>query len=245
MALGTRLGGPSFTSVVHDLRVTDAGLAESLVADGYGSVLSRGGLALRDRELVIVAALACQGSLPQLKWHVAAALRIGVEPPAVREALIQVIPYAGWPKALNALTAMREVFAERQVKLAPPAPSPPANPQDRGRENGSRVYRDYAALERTLAELDPELPRYLTEQAYGGIYDRPGLTLRERELVAVAMLATLQQWPQLAWHIEGAHRVGATPVETKEVLVTLLLYSGWPTVLNALEQWKRVTAARD
>jgi 4-carboxymuconolactone decarboxylase len=242
MALGTRLGGPSFSKVVETLREVDPELADSLVADAYGGVLSRPGLALAERELSIIAALACQGSLPQLKWHIAAALRIEVEPEAIREVLIQVIPYAGWPSALNALAAMKEVFDENGAKVGRLEQAAPAERRERGLKNGAAVYRDYAGVERTLAEYDPELPGYLTENAYGQIYDRPGLSLRQRELIAVSMLATLQRWPQLAWHIEGAHRVGATPDETKEVIVTLLLYSGWPTVLNALEQWKRVRA---
>ena len=47
--------------------------------------------------------------------------------------------------------------------------------------------------------------------------------------------------PQLAGHIEGAHRVGCTHAETKEVIITLLLYAGWPAALNALEVWRQKT----
>jgi hypothetical protein len=74
---------------------------------------------------------------------------------------------------------------------------------------------------------------------YEQVYSRPGLDLRRRELCAVAMLTTLQRLPQLGAHIESAHRSGALPSETKEVIITLLLYTGWPATLDALEVWKQ------
>jgi 4-carboxymuconolactone decarboxylase len=242
--LGQRLGGESFERVVRSLSETDAELAAYLVAHAYGTIWSRPGLSLADRELVVIAALASQGFLPQLKWHIGAALNLGVEPETLREVLIQVVPFAGWPAALNALGVMREAFAERNIPLAD-VPRPPASPlgrealRARGLERGGQVYADYAGIEQTLADYDPELAGYLTEHAYGQIYDRPGLDMRRRELIAVAMLTALQRLPQLAGHLVGAHRVGCSALETKEVIVTLTLYVGWPAALNALEVWKR------
>src|SRR5438552_630108 len=112
MRLGQELAGPSFTSMVEKLQTIDEELAGYLVGGAYGEIMARPGLPLRDRELVVIAALAAQGHLPQLRWHLAAALRIGVTPEAVREVLVQVVPFAGWPAALNALAIMKEVFAE-------------------------------------------------------------------------------------------------------------------------------------
>jgi 4-carboxymuconolactone decarboxylase len=99
LELGERLGGETFGPLVAQLRAMDEGLADDLVAHAYGRVLSRPGLELGERELVIIAALGAQGSLPQLEWHLAAALRIGVAAEALREVLIQLVPFAGWPCA--------------------------------------------------------------------------------------------------------------------------------------------------
>jgi 4-carboxymuconolactone decarboxylase len=242
MQTGQRLGGTAFIDVVRDLETLDPALADSLVSDGYGTVMSRGGLPLDDRELTVVAALACQGYLPQLKWHVAAALNVGVPPTAIREALIQVVPFAGWPSALNSLKVMQEVFEQRGVALkkAEIVVKDRETLRERGLQRGGEVYANYLELERSIADYDGELATYLTEHSYGQIYDRPGLSMRQRELIAVAMLTVQQRLPQLAAHLKGAHRVGATPDETKEVIVTMLLYAGWPPVLNALGEWKRV-----
>lgn len=241
--LGNALGGEAFSLVVEKLRATDEALAGYLVAHAYGQVMSRSGLALTDRELVVISALAAQGHLPQLKWHIAAALKIGVPAEAIREVLIQVIPFAGWPAALNALGSMRDVFSDKGIALTdlqsvPPSSADPNVLTEIGRRRGSEIYADYAGVERAVAAYDPELPRYLTENAYGQICDRPGLDMRRRELIAVAMLTVLQRLQQLGVHIDGAHRVGCTKDETKEVIVTMIVYAGWPAALNALEVWR-------
>ncbi len=245
LKLGVRLGGPAFRETVDSLHAVDPELAGYLVADAYGKVLSRGTLGLDDRELCVVGALACRAHLPQLQWHLAAALNVGATPEAIREVLVQSQPYAGWPTALNALAAMAAVFAERGVAAKPVAASDVSRQQlrQRGRENGGLIYEDFAAVEAAVRQYDAELAEYLTENAYGRIYARPGLTVRQRELVAVAMLTAQQQLRQLEWHIAGALRVGCSPTEIKEVIVTMLLYVGWPSTLNALEVWKKSVAA--
>lgn len=245
LQLGMRLGGPAFQQTLDALGAIDPELVDYLVADGYGKVLSRGSLSLENRELCILGALACRGHLPQLKWHIAAALNIGVTPEAIREVMIQALPFAGWPTCLNALGAMAATFSERGVAAAPAPVTELSRSQlaQRGRDNGGQVYANFPAVEDLVRGYDSELASYLTENAYGQVYARPGLSMQQRELVAIAMLTAQQQLTQLAWHLEGALRVGCTPAETKEVIVTMLLYLGWPSTLNALEVWKKATGA--
>jgi 4-carboxymuconolactone decarboxylase len=65
-------------------------------------------LALRDRELVTVAMLAAKGgSEPQLDVHLHAARNVGVTFDELREVLIQVAPYAGFPAAINAMRRLQ------------------------------------------------------------------------------------------------------------------------------------------
>jgi alkylhydroperoxidase/carboxymuconolactone decarboxylase family protein YurZ len=63
----------------------------------------------------------------------------------------------------------------------------------------------------------PDLGRYLVEFAYGDLYARPGLSLRRRELAAVAALAALgNATPQLRFHAQGARNAGAMEPEINE-----------------------------
>lgn len=243
MNLGIQIGGSSFEETVKEVEAIDPEVARCLVEDAYGKVLSRGGLPLIERELCIIAALAASGYDTQLSWHVNAARNLGTPIEALREVLVQLVPLSGWPTALNALRTAKKALAGRG-EVFPGGPRGEQLDRDtlrsRGRRHGGEVYADYGAVERSLAELDPDLPDYVTEGAYGTIYGRPGLSMRQRELVAVAILTAQQRLQQLRSHIEGAHRVGATPSETKEVIVTMILYAGWPAALNALGVWKRV-----
>jgi len=69
-------------------------------------------LNLKTRELITIASLATQATLPQLKFHLKAALNVGNSETEIEEAILQLIPYIGIPKVLNALTVFKEVKAE-------------------------------------------------------------------------------------------------------------------------------------
>ena len=65
------------------------------------------------RELCTVAALTVQGfSSPQLKLHIEAAINCGVSRAEIVEIITQMIAYAGFPAAMNALLAAKDVFDE-------------------------------------------------------------------------------------------------------------------------------------
>ena len=77
----------------------------------YGELYTRDVLDNRVRELCTVAALTVQGfSSPQLKLHIEAALNCGVSREEIVEIITQMIAYAGFPAATNALLAAKEVF---------------------------------------------------------------------------------------------------------------------------------------
>lgn len=72
---------------------------------------SRGGLAPRDRSLITVASLVTSGSTDQLRGHLARARDNGLTESELKEAIIHLAFYAGWPKAMSAITVAKEVFA--------------------------------------------------------------------------------------------------------------------------------------
>ncbi|HWR26230.1 MAG TPA: carboxymuconolactone decarboxylase family protein, partial [Methanosarcina sp.] len=75
---------------------------------------SRPGLDLKSREIATVAALTALGNArPQLKVHINAALNVGCSKEEIIEIIIQMAVYAGFPAALNAMFAAKEVFQER------------------------------------------------------------------------------------------------------------------------------------
>ncbi len=93
---------------------------------------------------------------------------------------------------------------------------------------------DGHAGEEVVAPLG-DLGRYIVEFAFGDIYSRGGLGLREREMATVAMLTVLDRGPELRVHIGGALNVGVTPTEIEELIIQTVPYAGFPTAIHALK----------
>jgi len=162
----------------------------------YGAIWSRPGLALEDRMICALAALAAVQRLAKLRRHVGAALHLGLSPRSIVEVLIQIGIYAGFAASEEAVEAAAAEFAARQVAM----PEEPARTDsleeltERGRKlmeqlHGDRARQGYAAPGNTVTgALYPLAIQY----GYGEIWFRPGLDLRQRALVAVAGLYRLE-----------------------------------------------------
>lgn len=100
--LGDEPGGEEFLARLGDL-------GDLTVDFVFGDVHARPGLPVRERELVIVAVLAALGGLePQVRAHIRAAREAGATDAELEETMIQVAPYAGFPRAINGLKLLRE-----------------------------------------------------------------------------------------------------------------------------------------
>jgi 4-carboxymuconolactone decarboxylase len=101
--------------VIDGLKDIAPDLAKYALEFPYGDIYSRPGLDLKQREIAAIATLATQGSVePQLKFHINAALNVGLSKQEVVETIMLMAVYTGFPKALNAMSAAAEVFAERE-----------------------------------------------------------------------------------------------------------------------------------
>jgi 4-carboxymuconolactone decarboxylase len=95
-------GGEEFLANLGDL-------GDLTVDFVFGDVHAREGLGIRERELVIVAVLASLGGLePQVRAHIRAARAIGIQDGELEETILQIAPYAGFPRAINAMKVLRE-----------------------------------------------------------------------------------------------------------------------------------------
>lgn len=106
-------------------------------------------------------------------------------------------------------------------------------------EGGQRVIE-------SLQNVAPDLGRYIVEFAFGDIYCRPGLDLKQRQLVTIGSLTTLGGCdPQLSGHINAALNVGLTPEEIVEAILHCSPFAGFPRVVNAIALAKIVFEERD
>lgn len=77
------------------------------------------------------------------------------------------------------------------------------------------------------------MQHYITKNAWGDVWQRPGLDLKTRSLITVSMLIALGKLHELKGHARGALNNGATPDEISEVLLHASIYCGVPTAAEA------------
>lgn len=235
-AIRRRLFGESADTVARKV----PGLPPLMAEMVYGSVWARPGLALCDRMMATLAALAALSRHSQLRSHVMAALDLGMTPQAIVEIFIQIGIYAGFPTSLDALAQATAAFEERGLALpdAPPRNDPLEELDRRGRAlleelHGARGYEGYASPEnKVTGALYPAAVRY----GYGEIWDRPGLERRSRALVAVAAFTALRLEGQVRKFGQSALNAGLSREEIIEVVIQTGPYGGFAPALNALAQ---------
>jgi 4-carboxymuconolactone decarboxylase len=96
--------------------------------------------------------------------------------------------------------------------------------------------------------LRPVVPKLidLTENVlFGDVWERPGLSKRDRSLITVAALVALYRPEQLRGHLERALSNGVTKDEISELITHLAFYSGWPTAISAAGLAKSVFEEQD
>src|ERR1700730_17805616 len=94
-----------------------------------------------------------------------------------------------------------------------------------------------AHADRTAREVDPFTAPFFelgTEHVWGALWSRPGLEVKYRSLVVIAVLASLGRMHELRTHTRGALNVGWTPEELREAFLQLGGYAGYPAAIDAL-----------
>lgn len=128
--------GPMADGYIRRIKALAPEFAWVNVTFPFGELYTREVIDLKTREMCTVAALTVQGfSLPELKLHVKAALRCGATRGEIAEIITQMIAYAGFPAATNALMTMQEAFDEvdADARKKNPRRKSPAKKKGRGR----------------------------------------------------------------------------------------------------------------
>lgn len=223
----------------------DPELMEILRRFIFGDVFDTGVLDDQSRELITVTVLACLQTLPQLKSHTAAALNVGVQPIEIREAIYQLAPFIGFPRTLNAVATINEVFQARDIQL-PLSVQGSVSDAERYPEGlaqqaplyGNEIKDNLADLPEPFNEL---LPRFLTEFCFGDFYTRGGLTLSQRELLVLCALATIGDTAaQLGPHGRACIQVGNSKTAVVAALVHCFPYIGFPRAVAAIRAVKNL-----
>ena len=91
-----------------------------------------------------------------------------------------------------------------------------------------------------LSEFNAPFQEFITRYAWGEIWERAGLTRRERSLITLAMLVALNREPEFRMHIRAALNNGVTSEEIREVLIHAGIYCGLPAANAAIQAAEQV-----
>ncbi|MBR0822972.1 carboxymuconolactone decarboxylase family protein [Bradyrhizobium liaoningense] len=200
----------------------------------------RPGLSRRDRGIVTVAALIARDQTVELPRYLALALDNGVKPFEISEIITHLAFYTGWPNAMDAIPAARDVFKSRNIGAdqLPPATGPQL-PLDEvaEKQRATRVGEQFG-------QITPSLVQYTTDALFRDLWLRPSLAPRDRSLVTVSALIATGQVAQITYHLNRAMDNGLTRDEAGEVLGHLAFYAGWPNAFSAAPVIKDVIEKR-
>ena len=157
------------------------------------------------------------------------------------------------PDHLDRRRSKIALYREMEAALASPSTSdkePQHDPPPRYQQGLARLHEvDGEAGQRvidSLADIAPDLARYIIEFGFGDVYSRPGLSLPQRELATIAALTALgNAAPQLKVHLHAALNVGLSRREITETILQMAVYAGFPAALNGMFAAKEVFAEHD
>ena len=240
----TLFGGEALTG-----QGTDPEMMDILQKFIFGDVFQTGDLTLKQREMITCITLATMQTLPQLKAHAGAALNVGVTPEELREVMYLTAPFIGFPRMLNAVATVNEVFTERGISL--PLEKQGTVKEETRHEAGKAIQDKHypggiaSVMEGVPGDMGKDVERFLTDYFFGDIYSRGALDLRTRELLGYCVLTTLEAESQLHSHYHGNITAGNSPETLTAAVIQCLPYIGFPAAIKALRIIKEETADAD
>ena len=229
----TLFGGEALTG-----QGTDPEMMDILQKFIFGEVFRTSNLTMKQREMITCITLATMQTLPQLKAHAGAALNVGVTPEELREVMYLTAPFIGFPKMLNAVATVNEVFKERGISL--PLEKQGTVTEENRHETGKAIQDKLypggitSVMEGLPGYMGKDVEQFLTDYFFGEIYSRGALDLQTRELLGYCVLTTLEAESQLQSHYHGNINVGNTPETLTAAVIQCLPYIGFPAAIKAL-----------
>lgn len=105
------------------------------------------------------------------------------------------------------------------------------------------MAQELTAAQKIMGDIAPKLAELTDDVLFGDVWERPGLSKRDRSLVTVAALVALYRGNELPGHLRRALDNGLSEEELVEAITHLAFYSGWPTAVSAIRVAREVFKA--
>ncbi|MGE4552265.1 MAG: carboxymuconolactone decarboxylase family protein [Desulfovibrionaceae bacterium] len=208
----------------------------------------------RQQAIVVIAAFTASGDIDKLKPALDAGLDAGLTINEVKEVLVQMYAYCGFPRSLNGMAALMGVVEERRAKGIRDEEGRDATPipADLDRDAyGARVRADLSGLDEipppaAWQKFCPVIDDYLKQHLFADIFARDVLTPQQRELATIAALANMSGTAgQLAFHLGAAMNTGLSEAQMLGFIDVLEARVGKAQAADARQVLAGVLAARN
>jgi len=181
----------------------------------------------KQQSIIHIAAFTAEGDISRLKPVLHQGLDGGLTVNEIKEVLVHLYAYTGFPRSLNALFAFMEVMDERKAKGIEDVPGKEASPAppdlDRD-EYGANTRAKLAGLDTVPPPakwqlFSPVMDAFLKEHLFADLFIRDVISHQERELATIAALANMAgTGSQLAFHLGAAMNTGLTEKQMEDFI---------------------------
>jgi len=213
--------------------------------------MEKQGLDAKQRSIATIAALTATGDLNRLKTALNEGLDVGLTINEIKEILIQMYAYAGFPRSLNGIDAVMGVLDERQRKGIKDVPGKEPSPLPPGKssiELGTEVQTRLVGKPVTgpIYRFTPAIDQFLKGHLFGDIFGRDVLDFQDREIATISALASLGGVnPQLQGHFNIGLNVGLTEAQLRSLIAVLEANVGKKEADNADSVLNKVLGRED
>jgi len=184
-------------------------------------------LPVKQQRLVAIAALTANGDLIKLKTELENGLEAGLSINQIKEILVHVYAYAGFPRSIRGLQTFMTVLEERKAQGLNDVEGAEASPI---KSEQSKYERGKVVLEKLTgapekeqksgyAAFAPQIEIFLKEHLFADIFERDVLTYTERELATISVLASIGGVePMLRSHLAICLNVGLKPDQLQQYI---------------------------
>ena len=179
----------------------------------------------REQSIVAISALTATGDLEDLRKALNAGLDSGLTVNEIKDVLVQMYAYCGFPRSLNGINAFMAVLEERKKRGITDVEGKTATPiaagdkYERGRKTLETLTRQpQSKPAKGFGEFSPQIDRFLKEHLFADIFDSDVLNFRQREIATISALAAMPGVEsQLESHLSIGMNTGLTESQLRQV----------------------------
>ncbi len=212
--------------------------------------MKSGGLNAKQQKIVTIAAFTANGNLQKLQMAVNEGLDAGLTINEMKEILVQMYAYAGFPRSLNGITTLMDVLEERKQRGIKdelgkePSPMPASKSSI---ELGTEIQTCLAGRPVTgvIYTFTPAIDQFLKGHLFGDIFGRDVLNFQCREIATISALASMDGVnSQLQAHFNIGFNTGLIEAQMRNLISVLEAKVGKKEADNAKEQLGKVLSTR-